>query len=136
MVSLMCRWRKCTLRENLITALPLPPSTGKSRSTTTLENDIRYVCGFSDGGGRLQLISISHTHANAMLNIPVDRQQPHHQVRATVRTLNSQTLMGPVSESLPYDPLLVSRLQMGTYHTVGATEDPNRLPGVFRIPTL
>ena len=106
-VSLTCLCRKYILSAALVAALPLHPSTGKSRSPVTLRKDIRNACGLSGGGG-IPLPPPSCAHVNAILCLPVDHQQPRHQVRTTVRTLKRQALSVLVGESLPCHPLHVS----------------------------
>ena len=136
MVSLMFQCRRCTHISYLFTSLPLHPLLGQSHSPAVLGKDIRYICGSSVGKGFLPISSHYHAYANAMLCMPVDRQQPHCQFRDTVKTLNMYILVVLVCYFLPLHPPPISRLHLGTICMEDSAKHPNFLPYIFQIPTL
>ena len=75
---------------------PPPPDTPQKGSSAvpphsgnTSDTSVDLLMG---GGGGIPLIFSSHTLVNAMLCLPVDLQQPCHQVRTKFRALNPYLL--------------------------------------------
>ena len=93
-----------------------------SPHSCVLSQYIHYVCGSSDIGGRLPLMSLYCYHVNNMLRLLVDHQKPRRQVGTTVSTLDLYLLPGLVGESLPCHLMFVRCFQLGTQWVAGDSE--------------